>query len=167
MNKHQAIDWTLYVIETADSGKPKTGDAANITLYRTLDGGTTTLIVGTVVEEDAANAKGLYRVPLTAAETNGDHAVYSGKSSTGDIEVIPRVIDPEKSLTVDNNAEPASVPAANATIAAKIGFIYAYLRNKKTTTDTTETLRNDADSADIASATLADDSTTTTKNKLT
>lgn len=213
MIKNQATVLTLYVIDTSDSGKPKTGDVANLSFFVTKDGGTTIAIAGSLVEEDAVNAKGLYRVALTAGETNADHLLYSGKSSTTDIEVIPKTVDTDRGLntaikaktdllaftagnvhshtkvednidfgatkktsinaevkdvvTVDNSAEPTSVPPKDAPISEKIDFIYAYLRNKKLTTDTTETLRNDADSADIASAALADDATTTTKNKMT
>lgn len=65
-------------------------------------------------------------------------------------------------INTDAQAEPASVPAANATLAAKINFIYAWLRNKRTVTSTTATLRNDADNASIGAATVSDDGTTFT-----
>jgi hypothetical protein len=63
-------------------------------------------------------------------------------------------------LTTDTYAEPGSVPAATSSLKDKIGFIFAALRNKRLTTATTDTIRNDADSAAIGAATLDDDGTT-------
>lgn len=70
-------------------------------------------------------------------------------------------------LTVDTFAEPSSVPAATATIAGKIGWLAALARNKVTQTSTTQTLRNDADDANIATAAHADDGTTHTRSEWT
>lgn len=61
--------------------------------------------------------------------------------------------------------EPAAVPASNASPVVKIGYVFAKMRNKRLTTATTDKLRNDGDSADIASATISDDGTTFTKTK--
>lgn len=66
----------------------------------------------------------------------------------------------------DTFAEPSSIPAATATLPAKIGLITALARNKVTQTATTQTLRNDADSANIGTASVSDDGTTFTKGKL-
>jgi len=62
-------------------------------------------------------------------------------------------------------SEPTSVPAANATPLQKIAWIAALARNKITQTSTTQTLRNDADSGDIATSTQSDDGTTHTRGE--
>jgi hypothetical protein len=64
-------------------------------------------------------------------------------------------------------ADPASAPSATATKAAMINWLFALARNKRTTTATTETLRNDADNASIATASVSDDATTFTRGKWT
>lgn len=68
-------------------------------------------------------------------------------------------------MNVDTFAEPAGIHAATASIFAKINFIAAFLRNKKTQTATTQLLRNDADDGTIATSTVSDDGTTATKGE--
>ena len=70
-------------------------------------------------------------------------------------------------LATDTFAEPASIPAATATLEDKISFLYTLARNKFTQTSTTQTLRNDADSADIGTSTHSDDGTTYTRGEWT
>lgn len=72
-----------------------------------------------------------------------------------------------EALTVDTYAEPAAVPAATASLKDKLGWVFTLLRNKTTQTATTTTLRNDADAANIATSTRADDGTTATKGEWT
>jgi len=68
---------------------PKSGDAANITAYRSIDDGTVTVLADTsATESDATNAKGYYVFDLTQAETNGDKILFTAKSSTANIVVI-------------------------------------------------------------------------------
>lgn len=75
-------------------------------------------------------------------------------------EVNAEVVD---ALNVDTYAESAAVPAATASLVAKIGWLAVLARNKFLQTATTSTLRNDADSASIATATVSDDGTTFTR----
>jgi hypothetical protein len=77
-------------------------------------------------------------------------------------DVNAEVVD---ALATDTYAEPSSVPAATASIAAKIGYMMALARNKITQTATTETLRNDADSGNIATATVSDSAGTFTRGE--
>lgn len=70
-------------------------------------------------------------------------------------------------LNTDTFAEISAVPSATTTITNMIRLMYSATRNKTTQTASTYTIRNDADSADIASATVSDDGTTATKGKLT
>lgn len=68
---------------------PKTGDAANITAYVSIDYGSVTVLGDTsATEMDATNAKGYYLFDLTQGETNGNTLLFSAKSSTSNIVVI-------------------------------------------------------------------------------
>ena len=68
-------------------------------------------------------------------------------------------------LNVDTYAEPSSVPSATASLVDKISWICALARNKITQTATTQTLRNDADDGNIATAATSDDGTTFTRGE--
>lgn len=66
-------------------------------------------------------------------------------------------------MTVDTFAEASAVPAATSTLKDKINWLFALARNKLSQSATTQTLRNDADSASIATAAVADDGTTASR----
>ncbi len=83
-------------------------------------------------------------------------------STTAKADVNAEVIDVMRTDTV---TEISAVPAANAALHSMVQWLYSMARNKKTTTATTDTLRNDADGADIASNTISDDGTTFTKGE--
>jgi len=68
-------------------------------------------------------------------------------------------------LSVDTYSESSGVPAATASLAAKIQWLATLARNRITETSTTQTVRNNADSATIASATVSDDATTFVRGK--
>lgn len=79
----------LYAFDTTTSAA-KTGDSANITPYVSKDGGTVTALGTTSVAElSSTNAPGLYECTLTQAETNADRLLFSGKSSTANVSVVP------------------------------------------------------------------------------
>lgn len=69
-------------------------------------------------------------------------------------------------LNTDTFAEISSIPAATTTLTNMIRLLYSLARNKTMQTATTFTLRNDADSGNIGTATVSDDGTTGTKGKL-
>jgi hypothetical protein len=82
----------LLVIDT-QLNQPKTGDAANLTAYLSIDGGALTeLTTPGATEVDAVRAKGVYRFALSEAERTGSHWLFSGSSSTTGVSVIPAVI---------------------------------------------------------------------------
>jgi hypothetical protein len=56
--------------------------------------------------------------------------------------------------------EPTTVVSPTGTMGAKVDWLTALSRNKITQTATVQSLRNDADGADIASAAVSDDGTT-------
>lgn len=70
-------------------------------------------------------------------------------------------------LATDTYAEPSAVPAATASLKDKIGWLAALARNKITQTSTTQALRNDADSGNIATASVSDTGGTTTRGEWT
>lgn len=102
---------------------------------------------------------------LLTAGTNIALAKGTGVTGFNDLsasQVNDEVVDV---LSTDTHAEPASVPAATSSLKDKIGWLFALNRNKVTQTSTTQTLRNDADAADIASSTVSDDGTTFTRGE--
>lgn len=62
-------------------------------------------------------------------------------------------------FNVDTFAEPSGVPAATSTIFDRIRWLGALAHNKITQSSSTQVLRNDADSGNIATAAVADDGT--------
>lgn len=87
-----------------------------------------------------------------------------GMSSGMKAEVNAEMVDV---LVTDTHAEPGSVPAATASLKDKLSWLFTLSRNKATQTATTKTIRNDADSADIATSTTSDDGTTYTEGEWT
>lgn len=63
--------------------------------------------------------------------------------------------------------ELAAVPGVTASMEAALEWLFLLARNKLTQTATTQTLRNDADSGNIATSTLSDDGVTLTRGEFT
>lgn len=85
---------TLLAVD-ASTGLQKTGDSANMVFYVSKDDGTVTAISassGVPTEVDSTNGKGLYKIALSQAETNADKLLFSGKSSTANVVVVPAVL---------------------------------------------------------------------------
>lgn len=61
--------------------------------------------------------------------------------------------------------ETTGAPAVTGTFRAAWQWMFAFTRNKATQTNTTKTLRNDADDADISTSTVSDDGTTFTRGE--
>lgn len=75
------------------TGLPKTGDAAQITMYVAKDYGSVTALTDTsATEMDATNAKGWYVCDVAQAESNADALVFTGKSSTSDVSLVGQLI---------------------------------------------------------------------------
>lgn len=71
-------------------------------------------------------------------------------------------------LNVDTYAEPGqATPAATASLATKIGYLYKNWRNRKTQTATTFSLYNDDATTVDQKATVSDDATTASKTEIT
>jgi len=94
MFKNTAAKFIVFAFD-ATTNVPKTGDAANITVYVSKDYGAVTALTDTsATEMDATNAPGYYLVDAAQSETNADCLLVSGKSSTSNVKVIgaPAVI---------------------------------------------------------------------------
>ncbi len=83
------------------TGALKSGDAANITGYVSIDGGATTVLgTPTPTEQSSTNDKGGYKFTLAASETNGDTLRFSAKSSTANAQLVAITL----TTTVDRGA---------------------------------------------------------------
>lgn len=116
----------------------------------------------------AANAVNASAVAADAvAEIQAGLAMAAALAALNNLsaaQVNAEIVD---ALNVDTYPEPGSVPPATASIAAKVGFLTAWLRNKRITTATQDRVRNDADSADVGTAGLSDDGTAFTRGEWT
>lgn len=133
-----------------------------------------------------ATDSGMYFLDLTADEMNGDCVVIIVKTSTSDAKTTPLIIYPEE--TGDYRAEvqaisagvlsdivaavwalagadPSAAPSATASKADMLNWIFALARNKRTTTASTDTLRNDGDNGTIATAAVSDDGVTFSRSE--
>jgi hypothetical protein len=68
-------------------------------------------------------------------------------------------------LNVDASSELAAVPAANASLGAKIRWLFVKARNKITQTATTQTVFADDGSTTVATSTVSDNGTTATRGE--
>ncbi len=68
-------------------------------------------------------------------------------------------------LSGDTYVEPGAVPAATASLADKVSWLFTLARNKMTQTATTQLVRNNADAGTIASSTVSDDGVTFIRGK--
>lgn len=84
-------------------------------------------------------------------------------AATGDIPSAASIAD---AVLDEAITEPSAVFAwGSATLRNIVGWLGALSRNRMTQTDTTSTLRNDADNADIATSAVSDDGTTFERNE--
>ena len=82
----------------------KTGDNANLTL-RWIKDGTASAPTNSSSEVDSTNVPGVYKITLTATETDCNIGTLAGKSSTANIVVLP--------ITIQFERLPDADPASN------------------------------------------------------
>lgn len=111
-----------------------------------------------VIATDAITNTQIAAGAITSSEAPNLDAAITTRATPA--EVNTQVLDV---LNVDTFVESAGVPAATATLVDKIGWLATLARNKILQTATVQTLRNDADAADIATAAVSDDATTATR----
>lgn len=88
-----------YAIDTS-TNTGKTGDVANHTL-RWVKDGTAAAPTNSPAEVDATNCPGLYKIALTATETDCKIGTLHGKSSTADIVITPQQFEFVSAASVD------------------------------------------------------------------
>ena len=102
------------------------------------------------------------RIDASALNTLSGHDPGATLSSLTAAQVNAEVVD---ALDTDTYAELGAVPAATASLADKIAWLFMLARNKVTQTATTVVVRNDADSGNVATSTVSDDGTTATRGE--
>jgi hypothetical protein len=104
---------------------------------------------------EIATASGVYYLDLTAAEMTANTVAVIIKTGTAGAKTTLIVLNP---VTIP---EPGAVPAWGATsIEEALAWLVAMHRNALTTTASVMSLRNDAQSANLATAALTDDGST-------
>lgn len=122
----------------------------------TISGALTTTFTGSLTGSVSGNVAG--SVGSVTGNVGGNVTGSIGSlSAQAKSEVNVEVLDV---LSVDTFAQPSSVPAATSSLKDKINWLFTLARNKVTQTATVQTVRNDADNATIATATVSDDTIT-------
>jgi hypothetical protein len=102
-------------------------------------------------------------VPTTAelatALGTADDAVLAAIAALNNLSAAQVATEIADALGTDTHAEPTGVPAATASLAAKIGLLYMALRNGLEVTEDDKTFLDDSGAAEWKKA-LADDGTT-------
>jgi hypothetical protein len=144
-----------------------------------IDGGTLTNLATLPVVTPAASK--MVKVTLSASEMNGDNITLIGSDATGAewrdifiniqtaannfdeifvaVDDIPTAVQNAEAVWDEPLTQPSGVFAWAGSFRNVLNWLGALSRNKIITTSTLETLRNDADNADIATAVLSDDGT--------
>ncbi len=149
----------VYVFDST-TGLPKTGDAANITVYVSKDFAAVTALTDTsATEMDATNAKGWYLVDVSQSETNADTLLFTGKSSTANMVVVGSLIYTRPpyfstlSITSGGAVSVASNIKKNQALAA-FEFLMTDSTNHNPATGKTVTLTRSIDGAAFGAGTL-------------
>ena len=123
------------------TGAAKTGDAANITGYVSLDGTANAIDDTNPAEVDSTNMPGLYVFDLTQAETNCNAFALVAKSSTANIRIEPIIgFTTGAAITQTGDAFARLGAPAGASVSADVAAVKAetasILEDTGTTLDT-------------------------------
>lgn len=135
-----------------------------ITAAKIADGA----IDAATLASDTITAAKIASGAITAAKF-GASAIDAAALATDAVAEIATAVNAEvvDALNVDTYAEPAQgAPGATISLAAKIGYLYKFLRNKKTQTATTFSVFNDDAATVDHKATTSDDGTTATVGEI-
>ena len=144
-----------------------TGSATVNTTGAILGGDVASILVdtGTTLPATLATIAGYIDTEIAAILVDTGTTIPALIAALNDISAAQVNAEVSDVLNTDTLAELSAVPAANAAISAKINWIFAQARNKLTQTATTQAVRNDADSGNIATSTVSDDGTTFTRGE--
>lgn len=124
------------------------------------------VITAAVIATDAIDADAIAADAIGSSELAASAVteIQSGLSTLTTAQVNAEVVD---ALATDTYVEPGQgAPAATATLAAKINYLYKAWRNKSTQTSTTYSLYADDTTTVDQKATVSDDATTFTKGEV-
>lgn len=169
------LEETIYVDFITSS--PTTGaatDADSTPTSEVFEDATDTAILSPTVVKRTGKT-GNYRVPIVCSAANGFEAgksynvvvaatvgAVAAKAVVRTFQMRTTAVDDVWTKTM---TELASTPGVNASVLSALQWLFLLSRNKITQTATVQTLRNDADSATIASSTVSDDGTTFTRGE--
>ncbi|MCC6597157.1 MAG: hypothetical protein IT477_11675, partial [Rhodanobacteraceae bacterium] len=120
-------------------------------------------ILAAVDTEVAAIKAKTDNLPADPADASDVAAQIAALNNLSAAQVNAEVLDV---LATDTAAELGAVPAANASLKAKITFLAMLARNKLTQTSTTSKMFADDGTTQVAAATVSDDGTTYTRGEL-
>ena len=144
-----------------------TSDGAGYYSYKLTAANVNRLGRLTVCAIGAAHAPVFREFEIVPANVYDSHVLGTDKQQVDAVEIssATAAADNIETAYASTLAEETAVPAANAPVWTKLNFMFAKARNKITQTATTQVIRNDADSAAIATSTVSDDGTTYTRGE--
>lgn len=114
------------------------------------------------IASDAITAAKIATGAITSAKFAAG-AIDAAAVATGAIDADALAADAVTEIWGKAMTELAGVPGVTGTVLEALEWIFLLARNKVTQTATTQTLRNDADNASLATAAVSDDGTTATR----
>jgi len=124
-------------------------------------------VVDAILVDTGTTLDGKLDTIVSAIDPTGAADLDAIKASTDALTLAAINAQVVDALATDTYPESSGVPAATAPLAVKIAWLCTVARNKITANGTTQTLRNDADSATVATSTVSDDGTTFTRGEWT
>ena len=151
-------DWVVGTIDTYTGNTKQTGDSYSVVTHVTYG--------NSALHDDITNLQTYIDTEIAAIlEDTGTTlpAQIAALNNLSASQVNAEVVDV---LATDTAAELAAVPAANASLKAKITFLAMLARNKLTQTSTQSKLYADDGTTQVGAATVSDDGTTYTRGEL-
>lgn len=167
----------LYFNTVGTTGEAATIASGVITAYE--NGSATQFTSGITFDNDFDGVTGFHQIIIDLDDANFEVGkTYTLVITTGTVGALSVVGRIAASFSVERYAsaaditgaalaEPTGVPAANATLADKISWIYMYFRNKVEVTSTSRVLKADDGTTTVGTEVLDDTAGTTTKGEAT
>lgn len=165
MYKNRASQKIPIYVWDANTGLGKTGDAANITVKLSKDGGAAATSANAVSELDSTNFPGTYVLTLSQAETNCDLLLVQAVSVTANVYSDLYAHEP---LSVGPLlAETNTNETAQTSVGGQLRRVHALVGGNKLSQDAslsnpTIVHRNEADSGNLVTLTTTEASQVTT-----
>lgn len=124
---------------------------------------------GGFIAVDNTTMPGWYEIGIPDAALDGGNEVaiqLRGATNMAPVNLYIEIKDPTDFISTQRSEIGQGNPAANATLAEKIDYLYKAWRNKKTQTASQFTLYADDGTTVDQKATVSDDGTTTTINEI-